>query len=60
MGVGDDVQDVIGTQLGHSALVVERQVIGFESFGGTEGARAAGWLRRGVGGGARCLLLGGL
>ena len=55
MGVGDDFQDVRGTQLGHSTLVVEWEVVRFESFGGTEGARAVGWLRRGVGGGMRCL-----
>ena len=30
-------------------------MVGFESFGGTERARAAGWLRRGVGSGARGL-----
>ena len=55
VGVGDDLQDVRGTQLGRPALVVEGEVVGFKSFGGTEGARTAGWLRRGVGGGTRCL-----
>ena len=53
VGVGDDLQDVRGTQLGHSAPVVECEVVGFESFGGTGGARAARWLRRGVGSGTR-------
>ena len=55
VGVGDDLQDVRGTQLGHPALVVELEVVEFKSFGGTEGPRAAGWLRKGVGGGTRCL-----
>ena len=59
--VGYDLQDVRGTQLGRPAPVVEWEVVGFKSFGGTEGARAAGWLRRGVGGGTEVLglLLGG-
>ena len=54
-GVGDDLQDVRGTQFGHFAPVVEGEAIGFKSFGSTEGARAVGWLRGGVGGGRRSL-----
>ena len=56
VGVGDDLQDVRGTQLGHSAPVVEWEMVGFESFGGTEGEKAARWLRRGVGSGKRELM----
>ena len=55
VGVRDDLQVVRGTQIGHSAPVVECEVVGFESFGGTGGARAARWLRRGVGSGTRGL-----
>ena len=55
VGVGADLQHVKGAQLGRPAPVVEWEVVGFKSFGVTEGARAMGWLRRGVGGGMRCL-----
>ena len=55
VGVGNDLQDVRRTQFGHSAPVVEWEMVGFESFGSTEGARTAGWLRRGVGRGTRSL-----
>ena len=46
VGVGYDLQNVRGTQLGRPAPVVEWEVVRLKSFGGTEGARAAGWLRR--------------